>query len=177
MFQKLHQKHNRDKIMIHPLVFTAYFTEHCNSLTSSSNIQTCTNTTDRVPLPAFVIFLKFLLMSVCKMKILINLYTKVPGVLMVYSRCIPFVQFGKLKMWDGILFRHFSWHSGWQCLIMLVLIFVSTKTQQVTERQWLFRVIIFQMLPKFYYYWSQNTMATTLLKNSISTCFLIFQHE
>lgn len=91
--------------MIHPLVFTAYFTEHCNSLTSSSNIQTCTNTTDRVPLPAFVIFLKFLLMSVCKMKILINLYTKVPGVLMVYSRCIPFVQFGKLKMWDGILFQ------------------------------------------------------------------------
>lgn len=116
MFQKLHQKHNRDKIMIHPLVFTAYFTEHCNSLTSSSNIQTCTNTTDRVPLPAFVIFLKFLLMSVCKMKILINLYTKVPGVLMVYSRCIPFVQFGKLKMWDGILFQLSL------SLIMLVLI-------------------------------------------------------
>lgn len=61
MFQKLDLKCNRDKVTIHLFVFTAYFTEHSNSLTFPSNTQICSDAADNVPLWAFVILFKFLL--------------------------------------------------------------------------------------------------------------------
>lgn len=76
MFQKFDLKHNRNEVMIHLLFFTAYFTEHCDSLTSPSNTQTRSGATSIVPLLVVVAFLKFLLAPSCKMKIQINPHTK-----------------------------------------------------------------------------------------------------
>lgn len=50
MFQKFDLKHNRNEVMIHLLFFTAYFTEHCDSLTSPSNTQTRSGAASIVPL-------------------------------------------------------------------------------------------------------------------------------
>jgi len=80
MFQKLDLKHNRDEVMIHLLMFTAYFTECCDSLIYPSNTQICSGAANILPLLVVVVFLKFLLAPRCKMKIQINPPTKVRGV-------------------------------------------------------------------------------------------------
>ena len=125
MFQKLDLKCNRNKVMIHLLVFTAYFTEHCNSLTSPSNTQICSDAADTVPLWAFVILFKFLWG--------VQLQREDPDKPAYQGqRCLhPYVQSGKLKT----LFQPFLSPTFRVAAAVSVGVndFVPKKTQQVTD--------------------------------------------